>query len=272
MKCLACDAENKDGAKFCRACGTAMKQVQAEEGKKCPVCENMNKAGTKFCLQCGHNFLSALLVSTPAPISTPEPAPITTVNIQPEEDSLQEMPEKQVACDVAARNDASVAGKRGTVLLAAGILICVIGGGAAYWWLGRDASNPAPDSMELLQSAATVEPAVQVPPVPPIPVRPDEPRSGKPRTAASNVDKSEPVRPVAPPSAPVRDVKLEPQYEQMLAMGERMYNSHSYLAALDLAKQVLSKRPNSLRARNLKNKSQEQIERQQSDLQGLFNK
>lgn len=80
MKCINCQTENKDTAKFCRGCGaalTAIGAVQLPEAtiKSCPGCQNACKLDTKFCPKCGHSFAAAVAVpeAVPAPISIEQP-------------------------------------------------------------------------------------------------------------------------------------------------------------------------------------------------------
>jgi len=46
VKCSACEAENKDGAKFCNECGAPL-------SLRCPHCGSGVRAGQKFCDECG---------------------------------------------------------------------------------------------------------------------------------------------------------------------------------------------------------------------------
>ena len=46
MQCLACRAENKEGRRFCAACGAALRQP-------CPACGFANESGDGFCGGCG---------------------------------------------------------------------------------------------------------------------------------------------------------------------------------------------------------------------------
>jgi class 3 adenylate cyclase/tetratricopeptide (TPR) repeat protein len=68
MICSACQAENKDGAKFCKVCGTALIQG-------CPSCGAPYEAGQRFCDECG----AALSVAAPEPVTAPEPAVVAEV-------------------------------------------------------------------------------------------------------------------------------------------------------------------------------------------------
>jgi class 3 adenylate cyclase len=46
MRCSKCDSDNREGAKFCNACGTAL-------DKRCAACGALNQPGAKFCDECG---------------------------------------------------------------------------------------------------------------------------------------------------------------------------------------------------------------------------
>jgi hypothetical protein len=46
MKCPRCQAENRDGARFCRECGATF-------GAVCSTCGTKIEAGSKFCDGCG---------------------------------------------------------------------------------------------------------------------------------------------------------------------------------------------------------------------------
>ena len=63
MRCLHCDTDNPDGAKFCIECGSALRNP-------CPNCGGENVAGAKFCMECGTSLAQS---SNPNP--TPKPAP-----------------------------------------------------------------------------------------------------------------------------------------------------------------------------------------------------
>ncbi len=55
MKCPRCQAQNREGAQFCRECGTRF-------GAVCPTCGTKVEGGSKFCDACG-----ATLSASPAP-------------------------------------------------------------------------------------------------------------------------------------------------------------------------------------------------------------
>src|SRR4029453_2489425 len=60
MKCSGCQAENREGARFCRACGALFAGV-------CPGCGASVEAGSKFCDRCGIPLASAATAeSSPA--------------------------------------------------------------------------------------------------------------------------------------------------------------------------------------------------------------
>src|SRR5262245_25445086 len=58
MKCPRCQADNRDGARFCRECGTTFAAV-------CPSCR-AKVEGSKFCDNCG-----AALAAAPGPPAAP---------------------------------------------------------------------------------------------------------------------------------------------------------------------------------------------------------
>lgn len=54
MKCVNCNSELLEGAKFCTSCGTPVKQESAQsESKLCPKCNAPLLADAKFCTSCG---------------------------------------------------------------------------------------------------------------------------------------------------------------------------------------------------------------------------
>src|SRR3954469_10996371 len=61
MQCSRCQAENREGRRFCGECGAALALV-------CPACGFWNDGGEKFCGGCG-----APLAAAPAPSSQPGP-------------------------------------------------------------------------------------------------------------------------------------------------------------------------------------------------------
>src|SRR5262249_42232927 len=59
MKCPRCQADNRDGARFCRECGATFAAA-------CPSCGAKVEAGSKFCDSCG-----AALAAAPTPTAAP---------------------------------------------------------------------------------------------------------------------------------------------------------------------------------------------------------
>src|SRR5262245_50133117 len=58
MKCARCQADNREGARFCRECGATF-------GTVCPSCGVKVEAGSKYCDSCG-----AVLAAAPTPPAT----------------------------------------------------------------------------------------------------------------------------------------------------------------------------------------------------------
>ena len=62
MKCPQCQADNREGVKFCEECGAKMESI-------CPNCGAIIYRDKKFCGECGH----ALTETVPKPLTSPEP-------------------------------------------------------------------------------------------------------------------------------------------------------------------------------------------------------
>ena len=67
MKCPKCQAENREGATFCKECGNRLEVA-------CPECGNLNTPGSKFCDKCGHDLRKP---APPAPIDYSQPQSYT---------------------------------------------------------------------------------------------------------------------------------------------------------------------------------------------------
>src|SRR5262249_18538634 len=72
MLCTSCGTENRDGAKFCDACGTALPLA-------CPSCGMENRPGAKFCNECG----ASLTGQQPVPLPAQAVPTLTTPTAQP---------------------------------------------------------------------------------------------------------------------------------------------------------------------------------------------
>jgi class 3 adenylate cyclase/tetratricopeptide (TPR) repeat protein len=86
MKCPRCDAENREGRRFCAECGAALPAA-------CPACGFANEPGEKFCGGCGEKLSApaparagaAPVAASPAPPAAPvAPAPSTTASASPD--------------------------------------------------------------------------------------------------------------------------------------------------------------------------------------------
>jgi len=96
MKCPRCQAENREGARFCRECGATF-------GTVCSSCGAKLEAGSKFCDGCG-----APLVATPAP------APGSSRFVSPESYTPKHLAEKILTSKAALEGER----KQVTVLFA----------------------------------------------------------------------------------------------------------------------------------------------------------
>src|SRR6516165_6489451 len=59
MRCTSCGTDNREGAKFCDACGTPLPL-------SCPACGTANRSGAKFCNACGASLTGQWSVPAPA--------------------------------------------------------------------------------------------------------------------------------------------------------------------------------------------------------------
>ncbi len=57
MKCPTCHAENREGATFCKACGSKLEL-------SCPQCANLNTPESRFCDRCGHDLRKPVEAAT----------------------------------------------------------------------------------------------------------------------------------------------------------------------------------------------------------------
>ncbi|HJU09240.1 MAG TPA: AAA family ATPase, partial [Candidatus Binataceae bacterium] len=79
MRCSKCDSDNREGRKFCAACGTPLLVT-------CPGCGASNEPGERFCGQCGTLLEAAVRPITAGKVLTgiDNPAPLPIANIPPE--------------------------------------------------------------------------------------------------------------------------------------------------------------------------------------------
>jgi tRNA A-37 threonylcarbamoyl transferase component Bud32/tetratricopeptide (TPR) repeat protein len=75
MKCLHCQTENPEDARYCRECGRSMQQEVI-----CPHCRYKNTLSGKFCMQCGQPLVSAETLPTQ---TGPQYAPSTKPALEP---------------------------------------------------------------------------------------------------------------------------------------------------------------------------------------------
>src|SRR5215813_15205867 len=71
MLCTSCGTANREGAKFCDACGTPLPLA-------CPSCGTENRPGAKFCNECGTSLTGQRSVPPAQEVPTP-----TTPTAQP---------------------------------------------------------------------------------------------------------------------------------------------------------------------------------------------
>jgi Meckel syndrome type 1 protein len=272
------------------------------EGKSCPACSNQLKPDAKFCGKCGFSF-SAMPQETESvmpidlePIFPPEDntAKATATAAAIVHETVRARPAPPPA---APKNFALPPKKIHAPLVGAlALLFCASAAGGYWWFLGNssaEAQAVAQGETDVAVGAAPSTPATVVAapelappdasvaeestgtdnsPSPVAEAPKPEHKSTVVKPATVNKPKRETVATAPRPSpapeyapAPVPDVKLDPQSESLLAMGEQMYASKTNSGALDAAKQVLRKYPGNPRATRLKNKAQAEIERQMAE-------
>jgi class 3 adenylate cyclase/tetratricopeptide (TPR) repeat protein len=67
MRCPGCQLDNREGAKFCKECGTKLE-------RKCPSCGYPCKSDSLFCDECGYNFATP---KAPLPVDYSRPESYT---------------------------------------------------------------------------------------------------------------------------------------------------------------------------------------------------
>lgn len=69
IACPRCQAQNADGARFCRACGTVLADAApppvdtSAAGVACDDCGHVNAPGTRYCAKCGYSLVGTVIVS-----------------------------------------------------------------------------------------------------------------------------------------------------------------------------------------------------------------
>ena len=58
MQCKQCGIENKDSAKFCKACGASLRETPVQTSNFCPACGTENSVKAVYCKSCGEKLQS----------------------------------------------------------------------------------------------------------------------------------------------------------------------------------------------------------------------
>src|SRR5947209_1173498 len=121
MKCVNCQAENPESAKFCMSCGTPA-------AANCAHCGAQVVPGAKFCLNCGHPVAGAA-TAAPVPVQpVVPPAPIEGATQPAPSDPLTRYIPRELATKLeAARSGRSMEGERRVVT----VLFCDVKGSTA---------------------------------------------------------------------------------------------------------------------------------------------
>ena len=202
MRCLACQLENKDTARFCKACGASFEAMAATPpppepalaGKFCRQCGHVIRPGLQFCGNCGkpQNATTSQGATTESPpLSALPPSPLSgKFEATPRFERLEQI-------QPAAREGAKGGTAKGAYVAAVIAVIAVVAGGAYYWTQMRESVTPAAPAVP---SSRASMPGPEVAPMP----AGDEPSaapnsSPAPAPAASTVVESIPdVVPAVP--------------------------------------------------------------------------
>ena len=68
MRCSRCQHENREGARFCEACGGPLTQT-------CPQCGHRPRPGAAFCDHCGNPLTGTITAATPPSLAPRPQAP-----------------------------------------------------------------------------------------------------------------------------------------------------------------------------------------------------
>lgn len=132
MKCVSCNYQNQEGAKFCRSCGAKLELSaiikQTASLVKCVSCGSDNVASAKFCAKCGKKMTaeaSPIPATLPQAPREPEPVPVRTVPATHQGRTGQ--PDTPVSPQKVAPNRKGI-----YVSLAIAIALIAIGGGGYF--------------------------------------------------------------------------------------------------------------------------------------------
>ena len=179
MKCLVCQTENRDTARFCKGCGSTFEAATATAtatppsptpamaGTSCLHCGHVNRPGLKFCGACGKRIDGALPQAAIPQEATAPPPPLpqaaAAAAAAAASATWAPAPARQPE-GLAPNADVSVAqgsGRKGVVAYVVGavVLLIVAGTGGYYWTTTMrtavgPATLPAPTSAPASISAA----------------------------------------------------------------------------------------------------------------------
>lgn len=226
--CGKCGTANKDGVKFCKACGSGIAAPDPVAAGSCLNCASALPPGAKFCKKCGHAVAGAALreplstpppavppvsagaipaqpaavplsgidaappVTAPAPVPAPAPAPTAapTPETTPAPASAQSLTPPPLPPALPGDNKLKVAA------IAALVAVGIAAGGY-LWWSGQKPADTA------AMPAAAADPGTSAPAnagAPPAVVENAEP-------AVSAASAPLPGQPEIPPPAPAHVVK-----------------------------------------------------------------
>lgn len=296
-------AEQPSAATASRAAEADATADKSDEGKPCPSCDSQLKPNAKFCGKCGFSFSAkpqaaeSVMPINLESIQLSDDIAAKNIATAPTPIAHEAARTSPVQHNAAPESSALPHKKSHAPLIGAlALLLCATAAGGYWWFWGNSPAEVqvvASSETDALASAASSTPATTA--IDPVSVVPDVATAAQSQEAGNDpapvaeAPKSEQKLTIAKPaisdkpkhtsvatvqrpspvpeytSAPAPDVKLDPQSESLLAMGEQMYASKTNSGALGAAKQVLRKYPGNPRATRLKNKAQAEIERQMAE-------
>lgn len=228
IACPQCQAQNADGARFCRACGTTLvaaappAEAAAATGVTCDDCGHLNAAGTRYCAKCGYSLVGTVIVSrrdsalgalAPAQ-ETPAAAAPVRARLDEDSDSFDALSAptqamgmnttsgepagrfSQMAAGTAVGTAAAAPSRTGLWIGLGVVALLVLAGGG--WWLMKPAASPvqtaAPAAPPVAPAPAPAPTATAAPPPAPAP-------AAAPPVAAVPVEPSAVAPQAAPPAA-----------------------------------------------------------------------
>jgi ribosomal protein L40E len=204
MICPKCGTENRDGAMFCKGCGSALAEASpsdvtiAKAGLLCAECGHDNKPTARFCAKCG----SPLAVTTG--VVPPPPRPREPAQSGSRVAAVTPAPAPWPG---GGAPDSAPPSRHSVAWLVLGLISLAIIGAGAWWMFGRStaptpvavaaspvASEPAPNGTVPVAAAPASVPAAETTPAVP-------PTASVPAPTAPVAPASAAATPATPPAS-----------------------------------------------------------------------